>query len=108
MASRAEWEQRVAQWKKSGQTAEVFAARRGLNPGTLRWWSSTLQRPAAREGAHAAEAGFARVVPVDIATAPPAEPAALEVVLPSGRVVRVRPGFDAALLRDLLAALETL
>lgn len=106
MARRAEWKERVAQWKKSGQTAEVFAARRGLNPSTLRWWSSTLQRPAAREGAHAFEAGFARVVPVEDATAQPAEPAALEIVLRSGRIVRVRQGFDAALLRELLAALE--
>jgi hypothetical protein len=61
MASRAEWQRRVTQWKKSGQTAEVFAARQGLNPGTLRWWSSALQRPAAR----GAPIGFARLVAAD-------------------------------------------
>lgn len=107
MARRAEWKRRVQQWKKSGQTAEVFAARRGLNPSTLRWWSSTLQRSAAPERAPAPEVGFARVVPVDTAPARSDEPAALELVLPSGRVVRVRQGFDAALLRELIAALET-
>ena len=102
MASRAQWKQRVAQWKKSGLTAEVFGAQQGLNPGTLLWWSSALRRPVARP----ARVGFARLVPVDAAPARPAEPAPLDVVLSSGRVVRVRQGFDPALLRDLLAALE--
>jgi transposase len=102
MASRAQWKQRVAQWKKSGLTAEVFGAQQGLNPGTLRWWSSALRRPVARS----TRVGFARLVPVDTAPARPAEPAPLDVVLSSGRVVRVRQGFDPALLRDLLAALE--
>jgi transposase len=102
MASRAQWKQRVAQWKKSGLTAKVFSAQQGLNPGTLLWWSSALRRPVAR----AAGIGFARLVPTDKAPARPAEPATLDVVLSSGRVVRVRQGFDPALLRDLVAALE--
>jgi transposase len=102
MASRAQWKERVAQWKKSGLTAEVFAAQQGLNRATLLWWSSELRRPAA----HAVDAGFARLVPLDPAPVRSAEPAALDVVLASGRVVRVRQGFDATLLRDLLAALE--
>ena len=103
MASRAQWKQRVAQWKKSGLTAEVFGAQQGLNPGTLRWWSSALRRPVAR----AAGVGFARLVPTDSAPVRSAAPAPLDIVLASGRVVRVRQGFDPVLLRDLLAALET-
>jgi len=102
MASRAEWQRRVTQWKKSGLTAEVFAAQQGLKPGTLRWWSSALRRPAARR----AEMGFARLVAADPAPSPSAEPAAIELVLPSGRMVRVRRGFDPALLRELLAVVE--
>lgn len=107
MASRADWEKRVADWKRSGLTAEVFAAQRGLKPRTLLWWSSTLRRPAGRSGRRATEVGFARVVAVDAgASARPVEPAALEIVLASGRIVRVRRGFDAAVLRELLGALE--
>jgi transposase len=103
MASRAEWQRRVTQWKKSGLTAEVFAAQQGLHPGTLRWWSSALRRPAAAPGA---EIGFARLVAADAEPSASAEPAALELVLPSGRIVRVRRGFDPALLRELLAVVE--
>ncbi|WP_438015755.1 IS66 family insertion sequence element accessory protein TnpB [Sorangium sp. So ce315] len=109
MASRAEWKQRVAAWKRSGQTAEVFAAERGLNPRTLLWWSSTLRRPAARGAARAADVSFAQLVPVAAAPtvlARSAESATVELVLASGRIVRVRPGFDATLLRELVSALE--
>jgi hypothetical protein len=102
MASRAQWKQRVAQWKKSGLTAEVFGAEHGLNPGTLRWWSSALRRPVART----TRVGFARLVATDSAPPVPSELATLDVVLCSGRVVRVRQGFDPALLRAFLAALE--
>jgi hypothetical protein len=105
VASRAQWQERVAQWKRSGLTAEAFAAERGLNPGTLRWWSSMLRRP--QPGGP--DAGFVRLVPVEDRSEPsPDEPASLDVVLASGRLVRVRRGFDPALLRDLLAALEAL
>lgn len=106
MASRAEWKRRVTQWKKSGLTAEVFAAQRGFKPGTLRWWSSVLRRPAAR----VSQGGFARLIAVEpppTTPARPLEPTPLELVLPSGRVVRVRHGFAPSVLRNLLAALET-
>jgi hypothetical protein len=62
MASRAEWQRRVMQWKKSGLTAELFAAQQGLTPGTLRWWSSALRRPAVQ----GAELGIARLVAADV------------------------------------------
>jgi hypothetical protein len=102
MASRAQWQKRVARWKKSGLRAEDFAAQEGLNPGTLRWWSSKLGRSAAGE----AEVDFARLLPVEVVSPRTSEPGALEIVLASGRVVRVWPGFDSALLRDVLSVLE--
>lgn len=102
MASRAQWQQRVAQWKKSGLTAEVFADEQDLNPRTLRWWASMLQRPQAR----AAKVDFARLIPFPAAPPTTVEPAALDLVLACGRIVRVRRGFDPAALRELLAVLE--
>ena len=102
MASRGQWQKRVAQWKKSGLTAERFAAQEGLKPGTLLWWSSRLRRSVAEK----AEVGFARLIPVEEVPPQASESGALEIVLASGRVVRVRPGFDPALLRDVLSVLE--
>jgi transposase len=102
MASRAQWERRVAQWRRSGLTAEVFATQQGFNVHTFRGWCSALRRPTAR----AAEPGFVRLVAVDHAPARPVESGTIEVVLTSGRVVRVRQGFDASLLRDIVTALE--
>jgi hypothetical protein len=40
MASRAQWQKRVAQWKKSGRTAEDFAAQ-GLVRGRFGGGSTT-------------------------------------------------------------------
>jgi hypothetical protein len=92
----------VAKWKKSGLRAEDFAAREGLNLGTLRWWSSRLRPPVAG----GAEVDFAPLVTVVPVAAEASEPGPLEIVLGSGRVVRVRPGFDPALLREVLSVLE--
>ena len=46
-APRHEWAKRVERWKQSGLTAAAFAAREGLNAGTLFWWSSRLGRSVA-------------------------------------------------------------
>lgn len=99
MASRASWETHVAAWKRSGLSATAYAARHRLNANTLGWWSSRLAHsvPAVR---------FARVVPATLAPASPLADAGLEIVLGSGRVLRVRPGVDPALLRTVLDALE--
>ena len=40
------WRSHVAAWRASGETAEAFATAHGLTVGTLRWWSSRLQREA--------------------------------------------------------------
>ena len=102
MASRAQWTRTVAQWKKSGLTAEVFAEQQGLNVRSLQRWSSTLQRASARVD----QTAFARVIPIDSRANQPTEPASVEVVLASGRVVRVGKGFDPGLLREVVTALE--
>lgn len=74
MASRAQWTRTVAQWKKSGLTAEVFAKQQGLNVRSLQRWSSILQRASVS----AKQTGFARVVAIDSAATRPAEPATVE------------------------------
>jgi hypothetical protein len=98
MPSQAEWSQRVALWKRSGQTA---AATHGFSDKSLLWWSSTLRRDVP-DGKPVA---FAPLVAVP-ASSRAAAPQAFELVLRSGLVVRVPEGFDPRRLHALLDALE--
>jgi hypothetical protein len=113
MPSAAQWVSRVRQWKGSGQSATEFAALHGWNAKTLTWWGSELARRARR-------ARDVRLVRVE-AEPPrfdaavdgrppehwqPAGGGGVELVLQRGCVVRVRRGFDAELLRELVGALE--
>ena len=59
--TRAWWQKTVARWRQSGLSAEVFAARVGAKPGTLRWWSSALNR------GNRAKHGAVAVRPIEIA-----------------------------------------
>jgi hypothetical protein len=78
-ASRDEWRRPVDRWKDSGLTAKEFAAKTGINAGTLQFWSYKLRRPAPRR---------------------------FEVELGNGRRLRVPATFDASALKALFAILE--
>lgn len=109
--SAAEWSEIVQAWKSSGETAEQFASRHGLNAGTLGWWRSQLAKeaPAPRAGSRrratrkCSTARFAEVVVTPPATAT----SRLEVVTPNGHRVRVQGGVDPAELRALLQVLRS-
>lgn len=96
-ATREEWKRRVERWRASGLTAASFAAREGLNAGTLRWWSSQL-------GREVEAPSFVDVTRLVLPRSQP--PASVEVVIRDAVSVRVQPGFDAELLRAVVAALE--
>lgn len=95
MAKRSEWARRVRRWRASGLTARAFAEREGCNARTLRWWASTLR------GDGSAAATFVDVTELVTRPGP-----TLEVVVREAVTIRVGPGFDAALLREVVAALE--
>ena len=40
--TRATWAERVERWKRSGKTADEFAAELGLNVRSLKWWKWML------------------------------------------------------------------
>ena len=44
--SAKEWQRLVDEWDRSGQTAERFAAKKGLNRKQLEWWRWRLRREA--------------------------------------------------------------
>jgi len=107
-ATRSEWVERVQAWRASGKSAEEFALGQGYVPGTLKWWSYRMRSTVAEK---AKAPRFLRVVPrpqVEPKPEPrPArEPVRAELVVEVGQVrVRVCRGFDAGLLREVIAAM---
>lgn len=101
-ATAAVWTERVAAWKRSGLSAEAFAARYAVSPKTLAWWKWKLATPRVENSASLT------LVPVRIA-APSA--AAAEGTTPieveiEGCIVRVRAGFDRAALAAVVDVLR--
>ena len=93
----AEMSPLVAAWKRGEGTQAQIAARAELPSSTFAWWCRRLGR--GRPGS-----GF---VAVDVGPEPAAAaPAALELVLEGGAVVRVPAGFDGETLGRLLTALS--
>src|SRR5437588_829101 len=93
----SEWAERVSAWRASGETAEQFADRHGgYSGGTLRWWSSQLKRRAL-----APKPGTLARVEVRSRSSLPSG-VRLEV---AGARIEVDAGFDADLLRAVVAAL---
>lgn len=93
--TRSKWEAAVRRWRASGLTARQFAAREGLNPATLRWWSSRLSQPAPA-------AGF-----IEVQLAAPASTSTITIVVRDCIRIEVSASFNADLLRRVVDALET-
>ena len=103
---RAEWAERVGQWRRSGLTAKAFARVAGVNAGSLTHWAWRLGRDARRAGAAAQSAGVPSASAfVEIAAVGGAD-ACFELELGSGRRLRIPASFDAAALGRLLTVLE--
>jgi hypothetical protein len=105
--SRAEAVRLVSEFEQSGLRRKEFCAARGLSVHTLDAWRKRIAQPGVREG----------IVPVEIVAdrtmGAPRMPAAnaarnshFRVVLAPGISVEVEPGFDAAELQRLVAALD--
>ena len=93
------WREAVAAWKKSGQSVRAFCRRRRLEETSFYWWRRDLQR---RDQALAAAAtSQPKFVPVRVVS-----DALLEIVLPSGLIVRVPAASEATTVATLVAALR--
>jgi transposase-like protein len=91
-SSRETWARRVAACERSELSHREFAQRHGLKLRTLRSWIYRLRR----------EAPAARLLPVRVAEG---TRAGVEIVLPSGLVVRVAAGTAADEVAALVRAL---
>lgn len=106
------WQVLIAEQGASGLSQKAFCRQRGVNRLTFTWWKDRLKhlgsppagRPAGRVAARTAKhkASFRQIAgAVRLAL-----PADYEVLLESGRTVRVPAGFDEADLRRLVGVLE--
>lgn len=93
------WRSVVAEQEKSGESVTGYCARRGLSRWTLYEWRRRLRAERARS--------FVPITVVARASAPATAPGAgVEVVLASGRRLRLERGFDPGTLSAAVQALE--
>jgi hypothetical protein len=113
----AHWRRVLAEWEQSELTQTAFCHERGLSVSALRWWKRDLaRRDAARASgrrrkgrSNASRSGKAGFLPVRVTGAREAQRDAhdgLEVVLVSGRRVRVGSAVDSELLTKVVTVLE--
>ena len=101
--TRGIWAGRVARWQRSRLTATAFAAREGLNAGTLSSWKWKVRQADRRVPA---------VAPRPMAFVELAAPARsgaewrVEIALPAGYRVRLPEGVSGDTLRTVLDVLE--
>ena len=96
--AKAQWVERIAAWRASGETAAQFASSQGYSAGSLRWWSSRLGR-----AAKARPVALARVeVPKRVAAA--SSGVRVDV---GGARVEVDSGFDCDVLRAVVSTLRS-
>lgn len=101
------WQQVIEECRKSGLTQAEFCRRRGLNGVTFAWWKRQLRStstalPERPPRPAKASDGFIEVRVADASTEPP-----YEVMLASGRWIRVPSRFDPQTLSRLIAAVES-
>ncbi|MGV1030526.1 MAG: IS66 family insertion sequence element accessory protein TnpA [Dermatophilaceae bacterium] len=101
--SSEQWKEIVGRWRSSGEPARVFAAREGVVAGTLSWWGNRLKAEVPRRAGFKGQA-FARLRVT--ASMPSSEAGRVEVVAPSGLVVRVSGAVSEAELVAVLRAVR--
>src|SRR5262245_6868841 len=115
-AKERRWRRLLRQWRRSGLTGRDCCSQHSLpEPSFYAWKREIAKRDQARRTASQATARGSAQAPRPSADALPAFPpvtvhavasSALKVVLSGGRLLRVHGGFDAEVLRQLVAVLE--
>jgi len=114
------WREKIAEQAGSGLNVSAYCRREGLSANSFYGWRRALHSscdagPGPRVGGQSRPGGGGGVFAPLVVTGPEGggigvaaageRESGLEVVLPDGLVLRVRPGFDAATLLRLVAAL---
>jgi hypothetical protein len=108
---RQQWRERLAAWRKSGETQAAFCRARGLDQHSLSYWKRRLGAPVEGGERRSARGGQPRAsgVFVPLTVRPAASTSAapvFEIVLRNGRVLRAGMNTEPARLSALAAALE--
>jgi len=110
--ARRKWQRLISEQGRSGQSVAAFCRERELRASHFFWWKKRLRGA----GSEARRTPMTRFVEVKLALAGPERPATdappggdgrVEVVLRNGQSLRVGPGFDAELVRALVAVVES-
>lgn len=96
--SRGEAEGLVREFEQSGMGRKAFCEMRGIAPHRLDYYRRRYGRGAA--------AAPGQLVPVELVESFPSRGSQLRVELANGRRIAVEEGFDAMLLRRVVAVLE--
>jgi transposase len=103
------WLDLIRGWQGSRLSVRAFCRRHRLNEPTFYAWRRVLRErgliDVERSGAAVPTATTPAFVEVAV-DASASVPAGIDLVLAEGRLLRIRPGFDADLLRQLLGVLE--
>jgi transposase len=106
------WRRTILDQQRSGLSVRDFCHRQGLKDWTFRWWRQELARrdrvplmaPTSERTSVASVFLPVKVGDLEAGSPPPAPP--IEIVLPTGLIVRVPSGFDPRTLGHVLAVLE--
>jgi putative transposase len=102
------WLELIGRWQQSQLTIREFCERHQVSQASFFSWRRVLRQrglldePADPNTAKATSA-FVKLTPGEPESTPAS---AIELVLGDRRVLRIRPGFDADLLRELVRLLE--
>jgi transposase len=97
-ATHQRWQQRLDRFHRSGLTVPAFCDREGISTASFYAWRRRLQADLTPP-----DADTPRLVPIRLVNPPVSAP--VELLLPSGVVLRLSPDSDLAWLRQLLPLL---
>jgi hypothetical protein len=106
------WRRTIRDQQRSELSVRDFCHLQGLKDWTFRWWRQELARrdqvPSMATAGEQPEAAPVflpvQIVDLEAVSPPPAPP--IEIVLPTGLIVRAPSGFDPRTLGHVLAVLE--
>jgi transposase len=104
--SAEQWREIVERWRASGESAREFAAREEVVAGTLSWWGNRLKTEVPRRdrGSKGTEQAFTQLRVTGSSSW--SSGGRVEVVTPSGLVVRVTGAVSEADLISVLRAVQ--